>query len=67
MSYYEWLQNKINVKWNSKFIKQKLDKHMVELFHYIMTHKIYNKRIVAYIIAIQNIESKYNETIKSKL
>jgi glutamate dehydrogenase (NAD(P)+) len=67
VSYYEWLQNKINVRWNTKSIKQKLDLHMTEVFHYIMSHELYNKRIVAYMIAIRHVESKYNENIKSKL
>lgn len=64
VSYYEWLQNKKNEKWDTDTVLNKLDSHMVNRFKQVMSSDIHNKRTVAYVIALQTIN---NEWSKSKL
>lgn len=59
VSYYEWLQNKLNEKWSREDILMKLDKHMVDRFYDVINSKIKNKRTKAYIIALETINNQW--------
>jgi len=64
VSYYEWVQNKRSESWTEEEVDAKLEKAMTrsyrEVSDFTRQHKV-DRRIAAYGIALQRIESVYKE------
>lgn len=64
VSYFEWLQNMEDQKWNLEEVRNKLKEKMVQAFENVWEvykEKQVSLRTAAYVLALQRLEAKYKE------